>query len=87
MKIKSNFVVCKLGEEDIAVSVGEQSEAFHGMIKLNETGAFLWKLFQTEHSEQDAVDALCAEYEVEEEIARRDVQKFIKLIEDHDFTE
>ena len=43
MKIKSGFIVRKIANQYMAVPVGERSQELHGMIGLNETGAFLWK--------------------------------------------
>ena len=42
MKIKNGFVLRVVGGESVVVPVGEMSKKFHGMINLNETGAFLW---------------------------------------------
>ena len=55
MKIKQGFIVRRVGEENIAVPVGEKGTNFRGMIKLNETGTFLWNYFLEDHSEKDAV--------------------------------
>ena len=64
------------------VAVGEAVKSFNGVINLNETGAFLWKILQTGGDEQSLITALLSEYEVSEEIAKRDVQTFItKLTE------
>lgn len=87
MKIKKGFVLRMVGGENVVVPVGELCKTFHGMINLNETGAFLWKFFTVEHSMEEAVDALCAEYEVERERAANDVQKFISIIENNGFAE
>ncbi len=80
MKIKSGFVVRNVGGENVGVPVGETGRTFHGMIKLNETGNFLWQFFSKSHTEEEAVAALLAEYEVEEEIARTDVKAFVDLL-------
>lgn len=87
MKIKKGFVVRKVGEEDIVVPVGAASKAFHGMIKLNESGAFLWKFFVADHTEEEAVAALLKEYAVDEERAKADVHAFVKLLADNSFVE
>lgn len=87
MKIKNGFVLRTVGGEHVVVPVGEMSKAFHGMINLNETGAFMWRFFSEEHSLEEGVTALRAEYEVEEERARLDVQKFINVIENNGFAE
>lgn len=87
MKIKQGFVVRKVGDEYIAVPLGEKGTAFRGMVRLNETGAFLWSFFLAEHTEQDAVAALCTEYEAAEDVALRDVKNFLKILSDHGFAE
>ena len=87
MKIKKGFVIRVVGGESVVVPVGELSKTFHGMINLNETGALLWNFFTQEHTVEDGVAALLAEYDVEEEIARRDVENFCKVITENGFAE
>ncbi len=87
MKIKKGFVLRAVGGESVVVPVGEMSKAFHGMINLNETGAFLWKFFTEEHTVDEGVAALLGEYEVEEEIARRDVEAFVETITANGFAQ
>ena len=87
MKIRNGFVLRVVGGESVVVPVGEMSKKFHGMINLNETGAFLWKFYSEEHTVEEGVRALLAEYEVEEELARKDVETFVKTISDNGFTE
>ena len=87
MKIKKGFVVRVVGGDHVVVPVGEMSKKFRGMINLNETGALLWNFYSQEHTLEEGVPALLAEYEITEEIARADVQRFIKLIEDNGFAE
>ena len=87
MKIKKGFVLRVVGGENVVVPVGEMSKVFHGMINLNETGAFMWKFFSEEHTLEEGVAALCAEYEVEEERACTDVQKFMDTVMENGFAE
>ena len=87
MKIKNGFVVREVGGENVVVPVGEMSKVFHGMINLNETGAFLWKFFSEEHTIDEGVAALLNEYEVDEAIARADVEKFAETIQARGFAE
>lgn len=87
MKIKKGFVLRVVGGENVVVPVGAMSKVFHGMINLNETGAFMWKFFSEEHSLEEGVVALRAEYEVEEERARADVQRFMDVVLENGFAE
>ena len=87
MKIKSGFVVRKVGGIGVVVPVGEMSKQFHGMINLNETGEFLWNFFSKEHTVEDAVNAMLAEYDVSKEIAQKDVEAFVNIIIQNGFAE
>ena len=87
MKIKKGFVLRSVGGENIVVPVGEVSKQFHGMIKLNESGAFLWNFYKEEHTKEQGVEALLAEYEVDKETAERDVTAFLDTLVKHKFSE
>ena len=87
MKIKAGFVVRQVGGENVVVPVGAMSKQFHGMINLNETGAFLWNFYTQNHTVDEGVSALLAEYDVEEEIARADVETFVQTIVENGFAE
>lgn len=78
MKINPDFTIQKVGSTWVAVPVGQTSKHFHAMLQLNETGAFLWNLMSKKDvSEADLVDALLKEYDVEREIAERDVARIV----------
>ncbi len=87
MKIKKGFVLRNVGGENIVVPVGAMSKQFHGMINLNETGVLLWNFYTEEHTVDDGVAKLLSEYEVEEEIARRDAERFCKFVVEKGFAE
>ena len=78
MKINKDFTIQKVGSSWVAVPVGEASRRFHGMLQLNETGAFLWKLMaERDVSEAELVDALLAEYDVDRALAESDVARIV----------
>ena len=84
MLINKDFTIQKVGGSYLAVPVGETSKHFHGMIRLNETGAFLWKIMaQKDTSEEALVEALLAEYDVSRETAERDVHALVELLREN----
>ncbi len=84
MRIKKDFTIQKVGTSYVAVAVGETSKTFHGMVRLNDTGAFLWKLLSKKDcSEEDLVEALLGEYDVSREVAARDVHTVVKSLEEN----
>lgn len=81
MKTKAGFMRRKLGTQEVVVAVGEASRQFSGIIRLNETGAFLWDLLASgDRMEAELVEALLAEYDVSRELATADVAKFVATI-------
>ncbi len=83
MQINKDFTIQKVGASYVAVPVGETSKTFHGMVRLNETGAFLWEKMKKDCSEADLVEALLAEYEVSRETAERDVHRVVELLREN----
>ncbi len=77
MKAAENFVFQQAGETGVIVPVGERSLEFEGMVTVNETGALLWQLLQSETDRAALVAALLAEYDVTPEVAERDVDAFL----------
>lgn len=62
MKLKYEFVINNVAGETVAVSVGNNDGRFNGYIKLNETGAFIFKMLQKETTREDIINALIKEY-------------------------
>ena len=52
------------------------------MITLNETGAFLWKQLENDISEEELLQRLLAEYNVTEDLAKKDINAFIAKLKD-----
>ncbi len=80
MKIKDGFILREVAGSYLVVAVGAAVKAFNGMINLNETGAFLWKLLEKGATEEEAVAELLKEYDVDEETAKADVKAFVSKL-------
>ena len=84
MRINSDFTIQKVGSAYVAVPVGETSKTFHGMVRLNGTGAFVWNLMaEKDCTEDDLVEALLATYEVDRETAAADVHRIVTILKDN----
>ena len=55
MKIKSGFVLEEVGGSYLAVAVGDRANSFNGMVRLNSTGAFIWKLINEKSLTRDEI--------------------------------
>lgn len=76
MKLKGGFVISEIAGKMVAVPT-EDDVDLNMMITLNDTGAFLWEKLKEETSEDKLVEALLAEYDVDEATARRSVNAFV----------
>ena len=84
MKLKKDFLATKIGGESMLVPVGAASNHFHGIVRLNETAAFIVECLRAETTQVQIVDALLAEYEVERSEAERHVNAVLSQLREID---
>ena len=84
MKIKSNFAKRKIADSNIVVPVGPAIKDFNGMITLNDSASFFWDCMINETTEEEVIEN---EYDIDKETAKRDIEKFIKMLEDNKLLE
>ncbi len=82
MKIKDGFILKEIAGKFIVVSVGNRVKEFNGIINLNETGVFLWKLLEKGCDEQSMVNEFLSVYDVDENTAKTDVSEFVAKIKE-----
>ena len=78
MKVNPLFIIREIADEYVVIPVGEHADRLHGMLKLNEEGAFLWKLMEKEQTEETLFRALLNEYQVEADTAKKDISAFLE---------
>ncbi len=82
MKTKEGFVLRSIAGSHIVVPIGAASLDFNGMITLNESAAFLWKRIEAGAEIDELVNALLAEYEVDEATARACTVDFVQKLKE-----
>ena len=87
MKIKDTFVLRKVAESWVVLPLGQSSLDFNGMLTLNNSAAFLWGVLEQGSTREGLVDALMAEYEVDQERASADVDAFLDVLSQVDCLE
>ena len=82
MRIKEGFVMKKLGSGFVVVTVGQASKAFNGVIRMNETSAFLWQsILDGTDTREQLVSAMMARYDdLDEATASQDLDKFLETV-------
>lgn len=87
MKTKSNFIIKKIADSYIVVPVRTRAVDFSGIIKLSESGAFLWNILQKGADREELIARMLEEYEVDEVTAATDIDRFIKKLREADLLE
>lgn len=87
MKIKKDYMLHELGDENIVIPVGAEATKFNGMVRLNETGVFLWKQLSLGATHDQLVAAMLAEFQVDEATVTDAVARFVALLEKNQFLE
>lgn len=78
MRIKNGFEVRNVCDEHIIIAHGVENIDFTKVITLNESAALLWnQLVGKDFDEANMVDILLGEYEVERNVAERDVKALL----------
>ena len=85
MHVKKTLEPMELDDQIVAVPVGELAKEYHGVIKLNETGAFLLEHLKEETTEEALVAALAKEYDGSPEQLSKDVHRYLALFREKGF--
>lgn len=84
MKLKTGFLLHQVCDTFIVFSADGQMLDYSSMIRLNQTGAFLWNcLAEKEHTKQSLIETLLNHYDTDEATATADVNEFIQFLEDN----
>ena len=85
MRIKEGFALRDVADNYVVVPLGKRTADFNGMVKLNETGAFLWGKMNQDCTEEELAAALAEAYDVSEEQEGESVGKFLEKLRKEGF--
>lgn len=81
MKIKKNFILQEVANEYLVVPIAEEADRLNGIIRLNETGAFLWNCLETGVNDTIEIEELLLQkYDIEQNRAHKDVSSFVERL-------
>jgi hypothetical protein len=78
LKVKSGFVLRKIGTQTVAVPIGQRTSDIHGVVALSESGALLWEALEKGAEKETLINLLLDTYEVDRETIISDLDDFIK---------
>lgn len=77
MKLHNGFITYNNGDEQIMVAAGSASEVFRGMVRSNETAAYIIDCLKEETTQEALTDKLCARYDAPRQIISRDLENIL----------
>lgn len=81
MIIKKELIKREIAGDTILVPVGSAVYDSNGLFVLNELASFIWDLLPEAESEEDVLNAVLSEYEVEKEVAEKDIAEFLSKLQ------
>lgn len=87
MRIKQGFVMRDVAGQAVVIATGDASKDFHGMVKLNQTAADVWRGVEEGLDAQAIAQRLVADYDVDAERALADVEALVARMREQGFVE
>lgn len=81
MEIKKELIKRQIAGETVLIPVGKAVYESNGLFALNEVGAFIWELLPRVEDPQQILEAVLAEYDVTEDGAKEDIERFLRDLE------
>lgn len=83
MKLKYNFIVNKVADNYMAVPVGNDVVDFNGILKLNETAAFIIEQLNEEITYDALVSAVKQHFDSENSAAVKSVDNIVNVLKEN----
>lgn len=80
MKVSKAYELRNILDENIVVPKGSEMSGFSGTIVLSDTAAFVWERLSEDVTKEELVAAVVAEFEVDEEVAKKDLEKLLEKL-------
>lgn len=87
MKIKEGFLLRNVAGNHVVVPIGQATLDFNGMMSLNDTGAFIFGKMIEGITREELIEAVKQEYDIDYELAQKDVDVFIEKVKGEDLFE
>ncbi len=78
MQLNKDLRLRKVKGKNFIVAVNQLSENFYGMVKLNDTAAFVFNCLKNKNSFEKTIKKVVKEYGIDEATANKDVEAIIE---------
>ena len=80
MKLSENYILKTVAGTPVVVPIGEAANDLNGMITLNESAEFIWKMLKNGAERPEILAALKAEYNAAENVLAEDLDAFLNKL-------
>ena len=80
MRRNPEFVLCNVASTHVLMPAGSAAVNLNGMVTLNDTGVAIWNKLERETAFEELLALILDAYDVNEETARDDLQRFLKTL-------
>lgn len=80
MNIKKRLLKRQIAGDAFLVPVGKEVYDSNGLFFLTDAGEFIWDRLEQAQRMEDILSAILEEYDVEESVARKDVEAFFEKL-------
>ena len=87
MKLNENYILKTVAGMPVVVPVGDAVNNIRGMITLNGPAETIWKALEQEKSYDEIVSAVKAEYDVTEDVIKKDLDAFLEKLKNYKILE
>ena len=84
MKLKEGFVLRTISGQTVVIPTGEDLD-LSMMIKLNDTGRFIWEHLEKGTEIEELVEDMLEEYDVSREKAVEYIEQFVQKVKENGF--
>ncbi len=84
MKLKKDFILREIMGDVVLVPINQSTSQFNGLITVNELGKFIWENLEKVQDENDLLQLILDEYEVDRDVAKKDLDEFLQVLKDMD---
>ena len=80
MKLSEDFVLRQVADTWVVLPLKSETLDFNGIIRLNGSGAMLWKCLEQGNDREGLIRELTSRYDVSAQVAGADVDEFLNTL-------
>ena len=84
MKLKKKLILRTIAGDNLLVPIGEAVNIFNGVFTISPSAAVVYQALLDGLEKDEILDRILAEYEIDEETAKKDIEEFLNQLREFD---